>query len=265
MSFPCLDYQGAIKCVDISGFTRAAVYLSQAAAALSNAAQTMAMAAEAFSDASLEIKSIIPSSQAISGTGSSASGTVSHEQKHISRDSADWSSKFNPSIPRAFKDAEVQADAPTNLEDNDSYMSGKRWPVCVCTGSNLVQFVVTDGDDDYIHALLKRQQEERRLRESVTNIRSTEPNVPLEYTLPASPQYNSTLTRLSTPVSPAPVALEIQAPSQARRSILTESEADVLPVVCALLQKYDKGLCYMHCSSFSLTLYQKLVSNDEYE
>ncbi|KAF8596814.1 hypothetical protein BDV93DRAFT_570559 [Ceratobasidium sp. AG-I] len=207
----------------------------------------MAIAAEAFSDAALEMKTIPTENQFMAEIVPGSGGMVPHEQMLTSRGEVTWDSKLSMPKTRILKDAEIQVEDPDSLDDGESYMSEKR---------QLSTRYLVDGDEDYIHALLKRQEEEKRTHETITNTSSTSPNL----APPSSSQDNlPPPTRPTTHSTLSTITGNYQTSSRFCRSILPESEEDVLPVVCALSQSFNKVVCYMHCPPFSLTLYQKLI------
>ncbi|KAF8596815.1 hypothetical protein BDV93DRAFT_570562 [Ceratobasidium sp. AG-I] len=264
MDMPHSNSHKAMQSVDLSSFSRAASCLSQAATTLSTAAQAMAMAAEAFSTAGLELEnfffcgSSMVSSKHMVGTPQESQGESPSLQNLGGYSSSIKSEHIEP-----------DPGDPESTEDIDYYMSGTIY------SSGYIPTRKYE-DEDYVHALLKRQQEEKDRQESLSNVSSkgpttpTQDNPPYKYTSNQSPP--DRLSPAALPQSPTPetthtVGQPFQTldhepqttPSRFQRHIIVNCEADVLPVVCAVSRGFDKVVVYMHCALSSISLYQKIM------
>jgi hypothetical protein len=104
------------------------------------------------------------------------------------------------------------------------------------------------------------------LRGTATNPYSTEPAT-LQHRRMSSPLREPARVSATRPpshdVQETGVTRTPTHPRNSKLSILVDREADVLPMVCALVGRFDKVLCYMHCAMQSMPMYQKLVRDNQ--
>lgn len=121
MNIPRPKFPEAIKSVDMSSFTRAAVCLSEAAATLSTAAQAMAVAAEAFSEVGFDMAILFQHSSAPPVKSVALASLDSYTQSPI------LENLYGATPSAEIEDTETHPESSEVVEDNDYYMSGERY------------------------------------------------------------------------------------------------------------------------------------------
>ncbi|KAG9083069.1 hypothetical protein FRC06_004706, partial [Ceratobasidium sp. 370] len=222
---------------DASRFRHAASCLAQAAVSLSAAAQAMSSAAEALSVAIPQFEDLFSRPLVHSGetVAPSKPGTSSNEPATHSL-GVQPNSGLEPAEPMESLGSVDYQEQDTSIDDNDYYPS--------------------DEDEEYIYALLKRQEEEKIRQENIEN--------PPAATIVTHPSRSPS----AQPSGRAPVAPDSGANPGAQPSslpfskrILVQREADVVLIACALSQRFDKVFCYMHYPGHSLPLYRKIFKD----
>ncbi|KAG8796483.1 hypothetical protein FRC12_021116 [Ceratobasidium sp. 428] len=225
----------------IPDFRHAAASLAKAALSLSEAAQAMSSAAEALSIAipsaeDLQKYSCVCSNQSIilNETAVSQREATNHgleeqtDPEHQAPDCEDLATETHSN------------GQEHNFPDDDYYMS--------------------DEDEDYINALLRRQQEEH-----VDRILSVTPSASTSTDYASCSAGVRLPDQLSAPPSVAPDSATdpTTQPSSPlnRKHILVQNEAEIFLIVSALSRRHDKVFCYMQYPLPSLGLYQKIMKD----
>lgn len=235
--------------MELPRFSHAAKCLADAATILSTAAQAMAVAAQAFSAASAELEILRRPDACPDGTlaGKDSSLEASTEQQPTV-DPTDCDNINANEVDHAMPVAnplEDHVEGHHSSPDSDYYMS--------------------DDDEEYINSLLRRQREEASNLDAALGTTAT--------SLPTLPSARSTTLSPPLPVASLPFTAPPQrfpspaippskeVPLRFQRHILVNLETDVIPVVCALAQSHNKVVCYMHCPSPSIMVYQKIIKS----
>ncbi|KAH7325367.1 hypothetical protein B0J17DRAFT_231795 [Rhizoctonia solani] len=214
--------------MELPRFGFAAKYLADAATTMSTAAQAMALAAQAFSSASAELdKLCTPAKQVENLTVSVSYGMQSNDHQS--------GLNIGPSRDGDALEVAWNQDRAHDV-DSDYYLS--------------------DDDDDYINALLKRQQSPEPNTEAKHETHEEMTTTPRGPIAPAPSQTPSTVPQSISTSNP----LEILQPlASFERHLLVELETDVVPIVCALTQRFPKVVCYMQCAMPSIMIYHRIV------
>ncbi|KAG9091122.1 hypothetical protein FRC06_000702 [Ceratobasidium sp. 370] len=224
---PHLDLKGIL-----TSFGHAASCFANAATALSGAAQALAIAADALSEASNKLESL-DLGQIADSAG--LANPVAFRSPAPEDPALVASSQNMPPSERELDKQPLDDESDTDT-DND---------------------YVPDENEDYIQALIKRQREESVQHDNSVNSRlesATTQNQSLP-DLPPADEDGSTVPRAFD--IPILELLKHEPPFQ--RSLLVDSQADVLPVACIFAQSYDKVLCYLDCPLPSILLFQKII------
>ncbi|QRV90251.1 hypothetical protein RhiJN_18269 [Ceratobasidium sp. AG-Ba] len=204
--------------LNLSELRQSAMHLAQAAASFSDAAQAMAAAAQALCNA-------VPEED--------EANTVQISTEDVVVDNHSVESHDAPGAPNLNDDmkdkpeAAVQAQT-TLVEDNEN------------------DYYMSDHDEEYVHALLRRQQEDTLQWDKVAAKDTVYVHTDQQTAAKSS--------------SPKPHRDQVSSSCFPKR-ILVQSEADILATVCALAQQFDKVFCYLHWPLRSLGLYQKIIKD----
>ncbi|KAG8698277.1 hypothetical protein FRC09_007321 [Ceratobasidium sp. 395] len=241
-----MDYLTSNPCGHAAGcvpdFRHAAESLAQAALSLSEAARAMSSAAEALSIATPSTESL-RSHRCACSIQSIVPGEITSPQRGAA--AHDLGEQTDPERqPTGHGDLFAEVD---DKEEIEYHFSGD-------------DYYTSDEDEDYINALLKQQQDEKAHR----NTLATLPNSILTDHASRSPVVRlpgqSSAPSTVAPDSAANPAIQTPSPID-RKRILVQTEADILLVVSALSQRYDKVFCYMQYPTPSLGLYQKIMKD----
>ncbi|CAE6481704.1 unnamed protein product [Rhizoctonia solani] len=212
--------------MELPRFSFAAKCLAEAATTMSTAAQAMALAAQAFSSASTELDKLCNSP----GKDENLTVSVSYGmQSHTHH------SSLNTGLARKRDPLEVaQNQSRAHDEDSDYYLS--------------------DDDDKYINALLKRQQSPEVNPETKHGTHGGVVASPHDPMAPTPTQGSPVVFRDSGLLheTPQPMACF-------ERHLLVDLETDVVPTVCALTQRFPKVVCYMQCALPSIMIYHRII------
>ncbi|KAG8733578.1 hypothetical protein FRC10_012280 [Ceratobasidium sp. 414] len=230
-----LDLQGIL-----TSFGHAASCFANAATTLSSAAQALSIAADALSKASNELECLDISQLADS---SSLANLVTSESPAPVADPALVAPlQYVPPSERELNKQPLDKE-PDIDHDNDYFAVFQR---------------TAEEDEDYIQALIRRQLEENMLRDNSVRSRLESPTTP-NHSLPDLPPTDEAESAAPR-ASEIPISELLKHEPPFKRSLLVDSEADVLPVVCIFAQSFDKVLCYLDCPLPSIMLFQKIVS-----